>query len=119
MTVEKIVSDIGPARSKVLPEVEVWASRMSELARLKLDGPIKASVWAYRLNETECLSIDLVGQSGGDMSVTISTGVHRTNYSFNDLEATCFEVPDMTEALLMASIFLRHAGAQVSFSAGA
>ena len=118
MAKEKIVSDVGPSWFKALPEVELWASRMAELARSKMEGPINASVWPYRLDGTEYLSIDMVGQAGGDMSVTISTGAQCTDYGFEDLESTCFDVPDMTEALTLTSLFLRDAGAKVSLSLG-
>lgn len=116
MTTEQIKSDLGPSWSKVLPEVELWAAQMAELARSKMAGNISATVWAYRLHRTEYLSIDMTGQDGGGMSITLATGADRTNYSFDDLETTCFDVPDMTEALAMASRFLNAAAATLSLS---
>ncbi|QTF59100.1 hypothetical protein [Stutzerimonas frequens] len=116
MTKEQIKSDLGPSWSKVLPEVELWAAQMAELARSKMAGDIRATVWAYRLHRTEYLAIDLIGQGGGDMSITLATGADRTDYSFDDLETTCFDVPDMTEALTMVSRFLHAADATISLT---
>jgi len=117
MAATPITSDIGPSWSKVLPEVELWASKMAELARSKMAGNISVSVWPYRLHRTEYLSVDMTGQDGGDMSITIATGADRTDYSFDDLETTCFDVPDMTEALTMVSRFLHAADATISLAA--
>lgn len=116
MTTEQIKSDLGPSWSKVLAEVELWAAQMAELARSKMTGNINATVWAYRLHRTEYLAIDMTGQDGGGMSITLATGADRTNYSFEDLQTTCFEVPDMAEALTMASRFLHAADATISLS---
>lgn len=110
-------SDIGPSWSKVLPEVELWACKMAELARSKMAGKIIASVWPYRIHRTEYLSVDMTGQDGGDMNITIATGADRTDYSFEDLETTCFDVPDMTEALTMVSRFLHAVDATISLAA--
>lgn len=117
MAATPITSDIGPSWSKVLPEVELWASKMAESARSKMAGNISASVWPYRIHRTEYLSVDMTGQDGGDMSITIATGAGRTDYSFDDLETTCFDVPDMTEALTMVSRFLHDAEATISLAA--
>ena len=107
-------SDIGPSWSKPLPDVARWASRMAVLARSKMTGRIVGRISPYRLAGVEYLTVDLMGQLSGDMSVTISTGSQSTDYSFDDLERTCFEVPDMTEGLTMISLFLRDANAMVS-----
>ncbi|QIZ22654.1 Hypothetical protein (plasmid) [Pseudomonas putida] len=40
------------------------------------------------------LSLDLAGQEGGDFTVTFGTGrVSATEYQFDNLGASCFEVP--------------------------
>jgi hypothetical protein len=80
-------------------------------------GNINATVWPYRLHRTEYLSVDMIGLDGGDMSITIATGADRIEYSFDDLERTCFDVPDMTEALTMVSRFLHAADANISLAA--
>lgn len=116
-TCPPVTSYIGPSSSKVLPEVETWASRMAELARSKMTGNISASVWPYRINSTEFLSVDMIGDCGRGMSITFETGTAEANYSFDDLETSCFEAPDMTEALTMAARFLQAAGATISLPA--
>ena len=107
-------SDIGPSWTTLQPEVRLWASRMADLASSKMDGRIGAILRPYRHLSAEYLSVDMVGQNSGSMSVTISIGAVCTNFGFDDLERTCFDVSDMTEALTTVALLLRDANAHVS-----
>ncbi|BCS45788.1 MULTISPECIES: hypothetical protein [Pseudomonas syringae group genomosp. 2] len=110
----RVVSDIGPSWTKLQPEVQLWASRMADLARSKMDGSISAILRPYRHLSGEYLSVEMVGQKSGSMSVTIAVGAVRTNFGFDDLERTCFDFSDMTEALTMVGLLLRDTDAHVS-----
>lgn len=107
------VSETGPCSFNPLPELEIWVKKMAELAKQKMSGPICAAVWPYRVDELEFLSLDLNGEAGGAMSITFSTGAERCDYGVDDVEC-----PDMTDALVMASLFVRAVGARVSLSVG-
>ncbi|BCS46585.1 hypothetical protein [Pseudomonas amygdali] len=107
-------SDIGPSWSEVLPDVKLWAIKMAELARSKLVGSISANLRAYRYNGIEYLAVEMIGQHAGSMSVTIAAGAVSPDYGLGDLECSCFDVADMTEALTMVSLFLRDTNADVS-----
>lgn len=110
---QKIVSDIGPSWCNPLPDAQRWAYEMAQLARSSLTGQIEAHVWPYRY-PNEYLSVDLFGRDGGDMPITIATGFDATDYSFGDLETTCFYVTDMAEALLMATLLINELGATIT-----
>ncbi|WP_323600950.1 hypothetical protein [Pseudomonas putida] len=102
-----IQSDVGPSWCTFLPDVEQWATDIALLAAAELKGPVEAILWPYREKGTsgsEMLSLDLAGREGGDFTVTFGTGrVSATEYQFYNLGASCFEVPDMTEAMSMAA----------------
>ncbi|WP_420170751.1 hypothetical protein ACN99C_26715 (plasmid) [Pseudomonas alloputida] len=108
---QKIVSDIGPSWCKPLPDTKRWAYEMAQLARSSMKGPIEARVWPYRY-PNEYLSVDLF-DGKDDLSITIATGFDATDYSFGDLETTCFHVVDMAEALLMATLLINELGATI------
>lgn len=107
------VSLAGPCSFNPLPEVDTWVEKMAELASQKMSGPIRAAVWPYRVGDLEFLSVDMDGEAGGWLSLTFSTGAERCDYGIDDVEC-----PDLTEALVMASLFVRAVDAKVSLSAG-
>lgn len=111
----KIVSEIGSNGGRCLPEVIRWAEELSLLVRCALRGDIEASIWAYRLGQHEYLAVDMKGTERGDWSVTFKIlGTGATEYDFDNLETnTCFDVPDMTEALSMTAVLLDHIGVTV------
>jgi hypothetical protein len=98
-----VLSDVGPSWCTFLPEVDRWATELAALARADMQGQIEALVWPYRLRGDEYLSVDMKGAEGGDVSLTFGIGgVDVTEYDFDNLAGnTCFNVPDMTEALSM------------------
>jgi hypothetical protein len=113
---ELILSDVGPSWYKLLPDVERWATLMAAQARSEMRGQISASVWPYRMGvDQEYLSVDMIGSEGGDLAITFGVGgVTSTEYDFDNLAGnTCFNVPDMTEALCMATALLKKLSASV------
>lgn len=108
MSKSKVVSNIGPSWCTLLPDVDRWATELAVLAKADMQGQIEALVWPYRLSGVEYLSVDMKGTDGGDFSITFGTGyVDSTDYDFDNLAGnSCFDVPDMTEALCMAAVLL-------------
>lgn len=107
------VSVSGPCSFNPLPEVEAWVEKMAELANQKMSGPVRAAVWPFRVGDLEFISVDMFGEAGGSMSLTFSTGAERCDYGIDDVEC-----PDMTEALVMASLLVRAVEASVCLPAG-
>jgi len=105
------IGNFDPDRIESPHGVELWVTQMSDLARSKMAGQIIALVWPYRQSSSEYLAVEMLGRDGGEMSITFLTGQPVTQYSFDDLETTCFEVVDMNEALAMVDRFLGAAGA--------
>jgi hypothetical protein len=99
-----------PERIELQPGVELWAVQMSALARSKMSGRITALVDVYQHASNIYLAVDMIGSETGDMSVILLTGQLATNYSFNDLETTCFEVVDMAQARQMVGQLLHTLG---------
>jgi hypothetical protein len=113
---ELILSDVGPSWYKLLPDVERWATLMAAQARSEMRGQIEASVWPYRMGvDEEYLSVDMIGSEGGDLAITFGVGgVTSTEYDFDNLAGnTCFNVPDMTEALCMTTALIKKLSASV------
>lgn len=108
MSNTNLLSDVGPSWCTFLPEVDRWAEELAALAKADMQGHIEALVWPYRLGGDEYLSVDMKGAEGGDMSITFGVGgVKSTEYDFDNLGGnTCFNVPDMTEALSMTVALL-------------
>lgn len=102
----KQTGDPDPERIELQPGVDLWAAQMSALARSKMSGKITALVDVYEHASSTYLAVDMIGSESGDMSVTLLAGQQATNYSFNDLETTCFDVVDLTHAWLMAGQLL-------------
>jgi hypothetical protein len=92
------------------PDVELWAARLSALARSKMSGKITALVGIYEHASSTYLALDMIGSECGDMSVTILTGQPSTDYSLHDLEATCFDTVDLSHARCMANELLNALG---------
>jgi len=114
----KVVSDIGPSWSRLLPDAKRWACEIAALARGDMEGQILASIWPYRDygdKGCEMLSVDMVGSKGGDFTLTFGAGrVDRTDYGFSDLRKTCFQVPDLTEAFSLAAMVIDQLAATVT-----
>jgi energy-coupling factor transporter ATP-binding protein EcfA2 len=114
-----VLSDAGPNWCKFLPDVERWATEFAELARAKMQGPISASVWPYRINGSSgevYLSVDMAGAEGGDVCITFGVvDVKSTQYDFGNLAGnTCFMVPDLTEAFCMTAALMEKLEAVVT-----
>lgn len=118
MTDQKKVCDIGPSWCTLLHDAERWSREMADFAKTQMKGPIIASVWAYRIDEIEMLAVDMKGSFGKDLSITFGTGnTQETQYDFDNLaENSCFETPDMTEALTLTSLLLKKLNATVTMS---
>lgn len=99
-----------PYGIELQPGVELWAARLSVLARSKMSGKITALVGVYEHASSTYLAVDLIGTECGDMSVTVITGQSCTDYSLNDLETTCFDSVDLAHARLMANELLTALG---------
>ncbi|NMY13744.1 hypothetical protein HBO38_36160 [Pseudomonas veronii] len=115
LTNTSLLSDVGPSWCKFLPDVNRWAAELAALARADMQGEIEALVWPYRLGGDEYLSVDMKGVEGGDLSITFGVGgVESTEYDFDNLAGnTCFNVPDMTEALSMTVVLMEKLSATV------
>ncbi|NVL48643.1 hypothetical protein F2S72_01375 [Pseudomonas syringae pv. actinidiae] len=117
MTEKITVSSVGPSWCCLLPEAHRWANEMAVLVKAEMKGQIAALVWPYRTDGdqgNEMLTVDLAGSEGGDFSITFGTGCAiDTDYGFADLRQTSFHVPDLTEAMSMASLLLEKLSATV------
>ena len=84
-----------------------WAEGVANEARKILKGNINVKVWAYREQETECLSCDFSDEHGNIYPITLqAVGEH--DFSFGDPY-----VPDMAEAMHMAGIVIRNMSAHI------
>ncbi len=99
-----------PERIEWQPDVVLWAIEMAALARSRMSGKITALVDVYQHASSTYLAVDMIGSESGDMSVTLLAGQQTTNFNFNDLETTCFDVVDLAQARQMATQLLHELG---------
>lgn len=97
-----------------MSDVDSWVMHMSIRAKIQMIGEITALTWAYEKSSQEYLAVEMVGEFGGDMSLTFLTGQPDASDRLSDIESTCFEVVDMVEARKLTALFLSAAGV-VSF----
>lgn len=94
-----------------LNEVYDWANAVAKSAKAAMHHqPVKVSIWAYREQNAEWLSVDFYtdDQSDGDYIMTFLIG---EPHSFDLQQPTA---PDMTEALHMAGILCDALDAHIS-----
>lgn len=103
-----------PERIELQPGVELWAAQMAALARSKMTGKITALVDVYEHAASTYLAVDMIGSETGDMSVTLLAGCRATDYNFNDLKATCFDVVDLAQARWMVDQLLDALGVDLT-----
>lgn len=73
-----------------------------------LGGNVTGALWAYRRNNQEYLSLDLIDELGGAHGITFQAG-HRHN--FDPVQPL---TPDLVEAIHMAGIVIRALNATVA-----
>jgi hypothetical protein len=102
--------DLTPMGNAVTSQpVSRWLDTALIQARENLlGGNVTGTLWAYRTNNQEYLSLDLIDELGGDHAITFQAG-HPHN--FDPVQPL---VPDMAEAIHMAGIVIRALNAAVA-----
>lgn len=86
------------------PDAEAWSKKVEAAIKARFAGAATATLWPYRIGKHEYLACDIRDDQGNDYSITFQIG-HRSDFHF-DPHSCEPSVPDMTEALHMASIVL-------------
>lgn len=109
-----ICCDLGPfangAREdqRTPPEVAGWIERQVELVKKVVVGSeLTATIWGYRLGEAQFLACYVGDEYRNGYPVTLNTG---DEHDFLDYDPT---VPDMVEAMHVASLLARRLGCHV------
>ena len=99
---------VGPSSRAISTEIGQWAEVVASRVASSTTGKLKALVWPYRHAGDEFLSVDINGATGSYCLTFISGQAH--DFAVDDVE-----VPDMTEAFVMAMIVLTKVQAEVTF----